>query len=377
VHFGNFEKRFLLSAARYLKDAHNLFSRRTDPVTLRLSNPVFVVINKMNAPFIPDRCQYQLIHTKSSAIFASVRNLKTHAMRIVSLMMLILLLASESLLGQSDHIKGLFPSGTIFHQNIAYAGDTLKKHLLDIYLPPNAKSKLPLVIWVHGGGWMHNDKYADMSYMGNTIKAIIDNGYALASIDYRQSTQAIFPAQILDCNQAVEFLYKNAAQYNIDKDRFILFGFSAGGHLASLQALSLNNNVQEFYPAKLKPSFKIKAVIDFYGPSDFLLFYATETPGKDDSPIGKLLGVSPLVRPDVSKKASPVSYVDKDDPPFFIVHGEKDDGVPTTQSYLLKGWLDVVKVKNELTIVKDAPHYGEMFDQKEIREKLITFLKHF
>lgn len=298
-------------------------------------------------------------------------------MRSISLTFLILLSGSLSLIGQPEHIKKLFPAGTIFHQNIPYAGDTLKKHLLDIYLPPNAKSKLPLVIWVHGGGWMHNDKYADMSYMGNTIKAIIDNGYALASIDYRHSTQAIFPAQILDCNQAVDFLYKNATQYNIDKDRFVLFGFSAGGHLASLQGLSLNNNVQDFYPMKQKPSFKIKAVIDFYGPSDFLLFYGIGTAEKDDSPIGKLLGTSPLIRPDISRKASPATYVDKDDPPFFIVHGEKDDAVATAQSYLLKAWLDVVKVKNELTIVKDAPHYGEMFDQKEVSEKLIAFLKQY
>ncbi len=299
-------------------------------------------------------------------------------MRKIGLILLIILFKSQSIIAQPDHIRKLFPVGTIFHQNIPYAGDTLKKHLLDIYLPPNTKSKVPLVIWVHGGGWMHNDKYADMSYMGNTIKAIIENGYALASIDYRQSTQAIFPAQILDCNQAVEFLSKNASQYNIDKDRFILFGFSAGGHLASLQALSLNNNVVDFFPGKQKPSFKIKAVIDFYGPSDFLLFYGTGVAqDKDESPIGRLLGVSPLSRPDISKKASPASYVDKDDPPFFIVHGEKDDGVPTAQSYLLKAWLDISKVKSELTIVKDAPHYGEMFDQKDVRDKLITFLKQY
>jgi len=88
-----------------------------------------------------------------------------------------------------------FPAGTVFHENIPYANDTLKKHLLDIYLPPNATSNTPVVIWIHGGAWMHNDKYADMSYMTGTIKAIMEKGYALASIDYRHSTTKVFPAQ--------------------------------------------------------------------------------------------------------------------------------------------------------------------------------------
>lgn len=93
-----------------------------------------------------------------------------------------------------------FSKGTVFHSNIPYAGDTLKKHLLDIYLPENAKGKLPLVAWIHGGAWNHNDKYADMGYMKSTVKEFVDNGYALASIDYRFSTTAPFPAQIQDCN---------------------------------------------------------------------------------------------------------------------------------------------------------------------------------
>jgi acetyl esterase/lipase len=273
-----------------------------------------------------------------------------------------------------DFINTTFPKGTIFHQNIPYANDTLKKHLLDIYLPPNAVAP-PVIIWIHGGAWMMNDKYADMGYMKNTIKAFIQKGYALASIDYRHSTKAIFPAQIQDCNQAIEFLYKNADKYKIDKNRFVLMGFSAGGHLASLLALSNNATITDFYPAKKKTTFGIKAVLDFYGPSDFLLFFGNAKPDFIDNPIAILLGASPLKRPDISKLASPVTYVDKDDPPFFIVHGEKDQDVPPTQSYLLQSYLDLAQVKNELTIVKDAPHYGEMFDVEEIRTKLFQFLE--
>jgi acetyl esterase/lipase len=272
-----------------------------------------------------------------------------------------------------EHIRAIFPQGTVFNSNISYASDTLRKHLLDIYLPAGNQSNLPLIIWVHGGAWRLNDKYADMSYMKKTIAGILQKGYALASIDYRHSTSAVFPAQIKDCMQAIQFLHNNASQYKLDRSKFVLMGFSAGAHLASLLALSLNNNVSEFYPGS-KPAFAIKAVLDFYGPSDLLMFYSNAHPGPDDSNIGILLGASPLLRPDIARKASPVTYVDKNDPPFLIVHGELDDAVPPTQSHLLKSWLDVAGVKNEILVVKGAPHYGEIFDSDPVREKVFAFL---
>jgi acetyl esterase/lipase len=278
---------------------------------------------------------------------------------------------------QPADIKAIFPERTIFHQNVSYASDTLKKHLLDLYLPPKNLVKSPLIIWVHGGAWNHNDKYADMGYMKSTIRALAEKGFAIASIDYRHSTTAIFPAQIQDCNHAVQFLHENATQYHLDTERFVLMGFSAGGHLASLLALAKNNDVADFYPAGKKPTFKIAAVLDFYGPSNFLMFYGESDPTRTGDPISILLGASPLVRPDVSAKASPVTYVDKNDPPFFIVHGEKDQDVPVAQSYLLKSWLDINRIKNELTVVKGAPHYGVMFDSDEVRNKLLKFLEAF
>ncbi len=293
----------------------------------------------------------------------------------INLLFALLLFISHTNAQTPEFINNTFPKGTILHQNIPYANDTLKKHTLDIYLPANASSNTPLLIWIHGGAWMFNDKYADMGYMKTTIKSLVDKGYALASIDYRHSTTAIFPAQIQDCEQGVEFLYNNAVKYKLDKNRFALIGFSAGGHLASLLGLSNNSSVSEFYASKKKPLFNIKAVIDFYGPSDFLLFFGNANPNDLDNPISKLLGTSPLKRPDVSKLASPVTYVDQNDPPFFIVHGEKDSDVPTAQSYLLKSYLDLAHVKNEMIVVKDAPHYGEMFDNEEVRTKLYKFLE--
>jgi acetyl esterase/lipase len=295
-------------------------------------------------------------------------------MKKVQLLILVLALqVSQTSLGQtSNPVISLFPEGTILHGNVAYNNDTLPKHLLDIYVPPNVKGTIPLIIFIHGGGWLVNDKYADMGYMKNTVAEIINSGYALASIDYRFATQAIFPAQIQDCNGAVSFLYDNAEKFGFDKERFALMGFSAGGHLAALQGLSKNNNVPDFFMTETTKAFDFKAVVDFYGPAELILF-----PGANDpkSPEALLIGAAPLARPDLAKMASPVTYADVNDPPFLIIHGEKDDLVSPRQSQLLSSWLTVKGVENELIMVKDAPHFGEMFDVDDIRTKVMAFLE--
>jgi dipeptidyl aminopeptidase/acylaminoacyl peptidase len=149
-------------------------------------------------------------------------------------------------------------------------------------------------------------------------------------------------------------------------------GFSAGGHLAAMLGLSKNNDMQDFFMKGSSRSFKIKAVVDFYGPAELILF-----PGAIDpkSPEAILIGAAPIDRPDLAKTASPVTYVDNNDPPFLIIHGEKDESVSTKQSQLLSSWLKVNGVSNELIIVKDAPHFGVMFDSDEVRKKVMDFLR--
>jgi acetyl esterase/lipase len=293
-------------------------------------------------------------------------------MKKVSISFLLLLFLTTSGFAQTNPVIEAFPRGTVLYGNIPYKNDDLPKHLLDIYLPANTKGKVPLVIFIHGGGWLSNDKYADIGYMKKTVAEIVSSGYALASIDYRFSTQAIFPAQIQDCNRAISFLYDNADKYGFDKNRFAVMGFSAGGHLASLVGLSKNNNVESFFMSGTSKAFKFKGVVDFYGPAELVLF-----PGANDakSPEGLLIGAAPLLRPDLAKAASPVMYVDKNDPPFLIIHGEKDELVSPKQSQLLSAWLTVAGVQNELIILKDAPHFGVMFDGDDVRTKVIGFLK--
>jgi acetyl esterase/lipase len=285
-------------------------------------------------------------------------------------------LLTTHLHAQRSPVQHIFPQGTVTYSNIAYANDTLSKHLLDIYLPPNATAGNPLLIWIHGGGWNHNDKYSDMSYMPNTIRAIINKGYAIASIDYRYSTTAVFPAQLQDCNQAITWLYNNARDYKIDKNKMAVIGFSAGGHLASLVGLAANNNIKEFYSDGKKAPFTIKCVLDFYGPSDLMMMSSNPDTAINNSrnPIALLLGAMAVDRPDLAKRASPATYVDKNDPPFLIVQGEKDESVPNTQSKALHSWLTLAGVKNQFILVPNAPHYGDMFDVEEVRNNVIKFL---
>src|SRR5690606_7956335 len=119
-------------------------------------------------------------------------------------------------------------------------------------------------------------------------------------------------------------------------------------------------------------SVQYKGVVDFYGPAELVLFPKSFDP---QSPEAILIGAAPLDRPDLAKAASPVTYVDKNDPPFLIIHGEKDDLVSTNHSKLLSGWLNTVGVRNELITVKDAPHFGPQFDVEEVRVKVMEFLK--
>ena len=295
---------------------------------------------------------------------------------LFNLLCLIIFSFSKISAQTTNPVKDIFPQGTVMLGNIPYANDTLKKHLLDIYLPATGKSSYPVVIWVHGGAWMMNDKYADIGYMKSTVKGFIDSGYAVASIDYRWSTMATFPAQIQDCNQAVEFLYQNADKYKLDKNRLALIGFSAGGHLASLLGLSNNDKVTAFYPEGEKPHFKIRLVLDFYGPSDLLTIKGNDN--KDlRNPVTLLLGATTTDRPDLAKKASPATYIDKNDPPFLIVQGEKDESVNPEQSIQLSLKLKNAGVKNELIIVPNAPHYGVMFDADRIRQKVFEYLREY
>ena len=195
---------------------------------------------------------------------------------------------------------------------------------LDLYCPEKVSGPAPVIVWVHGGGWRRGGKKRCPAV------ALVPDGYAVASIDYRLSSTAPFPAQIEDCKAAVRWLRANAAKYNLDADRIGAWGHSAGGHLAALLGTSGGVPELEGSGDNMQYSSRVQAVCDVAGPAD--LPALTNLGPKRMFAIEGLLG-GPLEK-DKAKAiaASPIHYVSKDDPPFLIVHGEADRVVPVEQS---------------------------------------------
>jgi acetyl esterase/lipase len=255
------------------------------------------------------------------------------------------------------------------HLNIEYAKPGGIPLLLDLYAPKGAARPLPVVIWIHGGGWMTGDKSDHFFF------AVSRHGFAFVSINYRLSQQAIFPAQIDDCKAAVRWVRANAAEYNLDPDRIAVAGGSAGGHLAALLGTTNNDPRLEGNVGTTGVSSAVRAVVDYCGPTDLVSVEQDCTPEQHtnlNQVVVDLLGGPPSKRLDLARLASPVFHVGKQACPFCIVHGDQDAVVPLSQSIRLNDALQKAGVSSELHIVKGA---GHGFDDPISFSAAIDFLK--
>jgi acetyl esterase/lipase len=219
---------------------------------------------------------------------------------------------------------------------------------LDLYCPQKAASPLPVILWIHGGGWSHGRKE-----QRSPAVSFLTDGYAVASIDYRLSGEAPFPAQIEDCKAALRWLRANAAKYNLDADRIGAWGHSAGGHLSAL--LGTSGGVQELEGSgdNMSYSSRVQAVCDVSGPADLLRLYEDASTGTRPQAIfyiDALLGGPTEQNKTKAIAASPITYVSKDDPPFLIIYGKNDSSVPASQSELLAAALKAAGVETTLEI---------------------------
>jgi acetyl esterase/lipase len=214
------------------------------------------------------------------------------------------------------------------HSDLQYAERESGPLALDLYVPEDA-SATPLVVSIHGGGWQSGDR----TQTGDTLR-LVERGYALASVSYRLTDAATFPAQIRDCRAAVRWLRAHAEEYGLDPDRVAACGWSAGGHLAALLGTAPDASFggPDVHPEQ---SHRADAVLDFFGPTDLLAMGDQESDldhTAADSPEGKLLAGPVKERTDRARRASPLTYVDGTEPPFLVVHGSADGVVPRPQS---------------------------------------------
>ena len=240
--------------------------------------------------------------------------------------------------------------------DLPYAGTDNPRQRLDLYLPrkPTSDRPLPVIAFIHGGGWQSGDK----RQAGGLLAAFAQSGdYATASIGYRLTGEVGWPAQIHDCKAAIRWLRANAAAYHLDPDRIGVMGTSAGGHLVALLGTSGDVAALE---GSLGPhcdtSSRVSCVVDQFGPTDFSVI--GETHDRPNGPVAKLLGGSVRDRPEDARAASPVTHASKDDPPFMCVHGTNDAVVPFRQSEVLEEALENAGVDCVLLKVDGGGHGG-------------------
>jgi acetyl esterase/lipase len=232
------------------------------------------------------------------------------------------------------------------------------------------------LIWIHGGGWLGGSK-SEMPFLNQ-----LNRGYVLASIEYRFSSKALFPAQIQDCQAAIRWLRANAKKYHIDPDHIGVGGGSAGGHLAALIGTSGGKKAFPPIGGNKDQSDRVQAVCDIYGPSDFWTVVKQDEEDKNvknifkwnnGDPYSKLIGAKLGVDKEKCDAVSPVHYVSKDNPPFLILHGDRDTLVPYAQSVELTDLLTKAGVTVTLQRLPGAGHGGPSFGLPSVAKLTTDF----
>ena len=270
--------------------------------------------------------------------------------------------------------------------NVPYARQSAAQQL-DVYLPAEGAGPFPLIIAIHGGAFMSGDKASgEMTPMLEGLK----RGYAVASINYRLSGEALFPAQIQDVKAATRFMRAHAKKYRVDPERFAAWGPSAGGHLSALAGTSGSaRELEDLRQGNSKHSSRVQAIVDWYGPINFLTMdpqntksgLAQRVPGVmvhsvADSPESKLLGRHIEKTPERVRAANPETYISRDTPPFLIQHGTLDPLIPMQQSIEFAAALNraIGKRKVQLDLLEGAGHGGPQFTTPKNLTRVLDFL---
>jgi acetyl esterase/lipase len=217
------------------------------------------------------------------------------------------------------------PPNVLVERNVPFARAGESELRLDV-AKPAGEGPYPAVICIHGGGWVGGDR----KQMSQTIAVLAARGYVAVSPDYRLAPAEPFPAAVEDCKAAVRWLRANARDYRVNPDRIGAMGFSAGGHLACLLGVTDRSDGLEGQGSNAEASSRVQAVVSFFGPTDLTRpVFSAEALTNNLTP---LLGGNPNEKPGAYRRASPVTYIRKDPPPFLFLHGTHDHVVPPEQS---------------------------------------------
>lgn len=267
--------------------------------------------------------------------------------------------------------------------DVDYVGDGIEGHKMDIHVPDDGKDSHKVIVLIYGSAWFSNN--AKASAFQSYGKQLLDGGFAVVSINHRASTEAKFPAQINDVKAAIRYVRGNAAKYGFDTSFVGITGFSSGGHLSSLAGTTNGVKTKKFGKVKIdiegslgaytKESSRVDAVVDFFGPIDVSRMERCETYKDDKSPEAVLLGCSPSKNPDLSKALSPMSYIDKNDPKFLVIHGDADPVVPYCQSMFFAKALSDKGVLEDFIIVPNGNHGPVTFNDYTFQRMVNFFQK--
>ena len=250
----------------------------------------------------------------------------------------------------------------------ARAGDQILK--LDLYVP--AAERAPLLVWLHGGRWEVGSKDR------MPLTALVDRGYAVASLDFRPASTARFPGQVHDIKAALRFLRSQSARYGYDAARIGILGESSGGHLAALVGTTNGHpDLEGTLGEHLDTSSDVDAIVSYFGAADLMTILAQSTPygvGVRTPALKTLLGSLPEENETLARLASPVFHVDASDPPLLLLHGDQDPQMPINQSHELEGAYERLGLDAKLIVVHGAGHGGAAFYDPERTALVVAFL---
>ena len=269
-------------------------------------------------------------------------------------------------------------------KDVNYAGDEQAYHTCDIYLPKEEKDSYPVVIHIYGSAWFSNSSKG-MADIGTIVKSLLEAGYAVVCPNHRSSMDAKWPAQIHDIRAVIRFVRGEAKKYKFDTSFIATSGFSSGGHLSSVAAttsgtkqtkvgtvdIDLEGNIGNY----LQESSTVNAACDWSGPIDLTAMDCGESMKMgENSPEDVLLNSKLAKEPDKYISLSANHYVDPNDPPVIIFHGEKDNVVPCCQGKAFFETLQAAGVKTEATFVPEGSHGGSAMYTEENLKKMVHFL---